>query len=99
MERYNYTLQEKRAYRLIADYCDFLKKCRKDYAPKSHEEEVNPLFTKSLTELDRFMSYRDIFLEGTKDERAKFMRDFNGVLSGIERILKKEKACQAVELA
>jgi len=98
IERYTYELQESRTYKLLADYCDFLKRCRRDYAPVAVGEPLHPLFAKSLAEFSKYEHYRDVFIFGTKDEKVAFMRDFGGVLSGIERELRGSRACQ-VELA
>jgi len=96
IERHNCAVQENRAYKLLADYCDYLTACKRDFAPKSHEKEVNPLFLKSL-DLERYQYYKAIFIDGTKDERSGFIRDFGGVLAGIERVLNEGKRGQKVE--
>ena len=93
---HNYAVQENRAYKLLADYCDYLKQCRKDYAPKNHGDGINPLFMKSF-ELEKYEYYKGIFIDGTKDERSGFIRDFGGVLSGIERVLNEGKRERKVE--
>jgi len=97
---YTYVHQENRAFDLLSNYCVFLEKCRKDYAPKIMGETLHPMFTDSLENLDKFKYYRDLFFYGTKDERIAFIKDFSGVLTGIERELQKVKrARQAVEMA
>jgi hypothetical protein len=99
IQHYNIALQEERAYRLLNDYCGYLSACRQIYAPKSPEETAHPLFLRSF-DLEKHQYYRDIFIDGTKDERQGFIRDFSGVLSGIERALKEGKReREAVEMA
>ncbi len=99
MTYYSYSAQEQRVYRILKDYCDYLKKCRIEFAPKNIGEELHPLFVNALTETDKFEYYRDIFISGSKDERKAFVSDFSGVLSEIERGFSKAKTCQAVEMA
>lgn len=97
---YSYASQEQRAYRLLADYCEFLQKCKEEYAPTQFVEELHPLFVHAITEIGKFEYYRDIFITGSKDERVEFIKDFSGVLGEIERGFNKAKtACQAVEMA
>ncbi|MDR2532337.1 MAG: hypothetical protein LBC82_05800 [Oscillospiraceae bacterium] len=97
IERHGYVFQENRAYKLLADYCDYLKQCRSDYAPKSHLEEINPLFLKSL-DLEKYQYYKDIFIDGSKDERQGFIKEFDSVLSRIEKTLNAEKPKRHNEL-
>ncbi|MCL2053007.1 MAG: CHC2 zinc finger domain-containing protein [Oscillospiraceae bacterium] len=100
IKHYSQASKERKAERILRDYCDFLSYCRREYAPKEQGENLHPLFTHSLTELDKFEYYRDAFIFGSKDERMAFMCDFAGVLEGIERGLGKIKnACRAVEMA
>jgi len=87
--------QETRAYRLLADYCDYLNECRRDYAPAKPGEELHPLFVRAIDEIGKFEYYRDIFITGTKDERIKFIVESAGLLGEIERGVKKARACQA----
>ena len=48
-------------------------------------EDLHLLFVHSLAELYKFEYYRDLFLFASNDERMAFMRNFSGVLEGIER--------------
>ena len=75
---------------MLADYCDFLKRCRRDYAPVAVGEPLHPLFAKSLTDYGKFEHYKNIFVDGSKGERMAFMRNFGGVLAGVERTLGKQ---------
>ena len=98
INHYNYIVQENRAYKLLAEYCKYLTRCRHDYAP-TEPENINPLFMKSLIELEKYKCYMDIFITGSKEERAAFIKDFSAVLSEVERALNCEKrGRRAVEI-
>ena len=77
--------QEKRVFHIITNYCNFLRKCRTLYAPKSQDEELNPLFIESLKELDKYEYLFDYFLNATTEERHSFMVEWKEVLNGVER--------------
>jgi hypothetical protein len=96
MKSYDYEIKERRAYRLLSDYCSYLKQCRRNYAPTNCDERPNPLFMQSLSELDKFVHYTETFITGTKDEKIAFMKDFANVLSVIEKTLGKEQTVQVV---
>ena len=64
---------ESRAYRILYGYCLLLKQWRIDYAPKNENDELHPLFVESLTNLDEYESYVDIFISGTTEERKEFL--------------------------
>ena len=99
MKSYDYELKERRAYRLLADYCDYLADYKRDLAPATIGEPLHPLFARALSESAKFEYYRDIFVFGAKDEKMAFMRDYNEILSGIEREMRGDKAVRAEELA
>lgn len=100
MSFYSYEAQEQRVYKILVNYCEFLNKCRVDYAPTQFTEELHPLFVQAITDSPKFEYYRDIFITGSKDECLAFLKDFLGVLGEIEKGFSKvRKACQATELA
>lgn len=69
-------------YLLLAEYCHLLRKWKEEYAPKSFEEPLNPLFVESLQESDKMEYYCDLFLYGT-DEDIKEFKEYE------ERLVKK----------
>lgn len=69
-------------YLLLAEYCHLLRKWKEEYAPKSFEEPLNPLFVESLRESDKMEYYCDLFLYGT-DEDIKEFKEYE------ERLVKK----------
>ena len=66
---------ESKAYRILYGYCLLLKQWRIDYAPKNENDELHPLFVESLKNLDKYESYVDIFISGTKEERREFIEN------------------------
>ncbi len=64
---------ESRAFRILYGYCMLLKQWRIDYAPKNENDELHPLFVESLTNLDEYESYAEIFISGTTEERKEFL--------------------------
>ena len=76
-------------FRVLCDYLHLLKDWRIEYAPKSAEEQPNPLFIKALTETDYIESLLDCFVSGTKDDVADIVKDENGSIAKIEKTVMK----------
>lgn len=76
-------------FRVLCDYLHLLKDWRTEYAPKSAEEQPNPLFIKALTETDYIESLLDCFVSGTKDDVADIVKDENGSIAKIEKTVMK----------
>lgn len=76
-------------FRVLCDYLHLLKDWRTEYAPKSAEEQPNPLFVKALTETDYIESLLDYFISGTKDDIADIVKDENGSIAKIEKTVMK----------
>ena len=74
---YTYKKQETLIFNILNQYCRFLLECRDKYKPGSPSEELHPLFVESLLNYEQYNYYRDIFITGSKEERIRFMKDFN----------------------
>ena len=72
---------ESRAFRILYGYCLLLKQWRIDYAPKNENDELHPLFVESLTNLDLYGHYCDIFITGTSDERKDFLENGKEIIA------------------
>lgn len=72
-------------FRVLCDYLHLLKDWRTEYAPKSAEEQPNPLFVKALTETDYIESLLDCFISGNKEDVADIVKDENGSIAKIEK--------------
>ena len=84
---YSYVQKEQRALLLLTRYCDFLEECQKQYAPKSMDEPVHPLFIESIKNLEMYKYFRGFFMDASKEERKEFITDRKEFLNGIERKL------------
>lgn len=76
-------------FRVLCNYLHLLKDWRTEYAPKSAEEQPNPLFVKALTETDYIESLLDYFISGTKDDVADIVKDENGSIAKIEKTVRQ----------
>lgn len=83
--------QEQRAFRILSDYCNLLRRYRAEYAPESDDEDLHLLFTESLTKLSEYEYYCEIFITCTKEERQKFIEERRNLLGELERKLKLEQ--------
>ena len=90
--------QEKNTVRrcgdVLSDYFSLLRQWRTDYAPKSHDDRLDPRFAESL----EYMGYIDALCEefdyATTDEKAAFARDNADMINNIERRLAAEKSSE-----
>lgn len=81
--------KEKQIYSVLCNYLHLLRDWRTEYAPKSAEEQPNPLFVKALTETDYIESLLDYFISGTKDDVADIVKDETGRIADIEKTVRK----------
>lgn len=82
-------------FRVLCDYLHLLKDWRTEYAPKSAEEQPNPLFVKALTEIDYIDSLLDCFISGSKDDVADIVKDENGSIAKIEKTVRQSSKTSA----
>ncbi|MBR4022002.1 MAG: hypothetical protein IKI94_05310 [Ruminococcus sp.] len=87
--------QEQRAFRILSDYCNLLRRYRTEYAPKSDDEDLHLLFTEGLTKLSEYEYYCEIFITGTKEEQQKFIEERRNLLGELERKLKLDQSRSA----
>lgn len=87
-----YRERENMAYRLLADYCKYLEKCRIRYAPHTPEERPHPLFVNALCEMEMFRYYRDLFIYGDFEERKAFIEEQGKLLEAISSVLVNKAA-------
>lgn len=87
--------KEQKTFRALSDYCAYLRKNKELYAPKSPDEELHPLFVESMTELDKFEYFTEIFISGTAEDRKEFLTEGGDIIAAITRKLSRgvEQAC------
>lgn len=84
--------EEDRCYRVLCYYYRTLKEWKECYAPKSQNEKLNPLFVEAITNIDRIDYLLDVFLSGTKDERAELVKDEGKEVNALERRFSKSRS-------
>lgn len=62
--------EQEYCFKVLSDYLHLLKKWKIEYAPKSMEDEWNPLFCEALNNIDRIEYLLDILLDGDVGDRA-----------------------------
>ena len=65
-----YKLAEKRVFCALCDYAILLREWKTEFAPKSEEEELHPLFEEALLKTDYVEYLLDILTMGTAAEKA-----------------------------
>ena len=83
---------EKTAYQLIDSYARLLEYYLSEYAPRSPDEFISPLFIQALQEIELFRYYRSVFIEEEYSERIKFISEHTYLLARIERVLNRSLA-------
>lgn len=84
--------KENHVYDVLCSYFRLLRDWRTEYAPKSSEEALNPLFIQALTEIDYIDSLIDCFTSGDKDGKADIIKDESGCIAKIENIVRRFNA-------
>lgn len=82
-------IKENHVYAVLCKYLHLLQDWRTEYAPKSAEEQPNPLFVKALTETDYIESLLDCFISGNKEDVADIFKDETGRIADIETTVRK----------
>lgn len=81
--------KEKQIYSFLSNYLHLLRDWRTEYAPKSADESLNPLFIKALIETDHINNLLDCFISGNKEDVADLIKDKTGRIADIEKTVKK----------
>ena len=68
-----------------------LQKWKKEYAPRSPDEELHPYFLEALHETDRIAYLLDTMLEGNSHDRAFLVSTYGKELLVIEKRLREIK--------
>ena len=87
--------QEKNTVRrcgdVLSDYFSLLRQWRTDYAPKSHDDRLDPHFAESLEYMGYIDSLCEEFDYRTDAGKLAFAQEYADMLSKIERRLAAEK--------
>lgn len=92
--------KENHVFNVLCNYLHLLRDWRTEYAPKTADEPLNPLFIQALTEIDHIDNLIDCFISGSKEDKAGILKDEGGRIAKIEDTVKKftKKSC-VVELS
>ena len=85
-------VKENHVYTVLCNYLHLLQDWRTEYAPKSSEEALNPLFIQALTEIDYIDSLIDCFTSGDKEEKADIIKDESGSIAKMENVVRRFNA-------
>ena len=86
---------QKYIYKVLSDFHGMLKKWKKEYEPRSPDEEFHPRFVEALQEIDRVEYHLDTLLEGDSTDRASLVSEQEKKVVGIAERLKRCKEIQA----
>jgi len=81
--------KEKQIYSVLCNYLHLLRDWRTEYAPKTADEPLNPLFIKALVEADHIDNLLDCFISGNKEEVADLIKDETGRIADMEKTVRK----------
>lgn len=82
-------VKENHVYAVLCKYLHLLQNWRTEYAPKSADEPLNPLFIKALIETDHVDNLLDCFMSGDKEDVTDLIKDKSGRIADIEKTVRK----------
>ena len=81
----NFKRMERHCFRVLCDYRSLLRRWKEDYAPKTPEDNWNPLFVEALQKQDYVDYLLDVLLSPDMEERAALIIDCGKEVSNLER--------------
>lgn len=90
-----FTEAQKYIFKVLSDFHGMLKKWKKEYEPRSPDEEFHPHFVEALQEIDHVEYHLDTLLEGDSTDRASLVSEQEKKVVGIAerlRICKEREA-------
>lgn len=91
-EELRYRQAEQKCFRVLCDYLHLLERWEQEYAPKSPEDEWNPLFIEALQKKAHTEYLLDILLSGTTEERAFVVAEYGKEVRKIEQRISEFRA-------
>ena len=76
---------ERYCFRVLCDYRSLLRRWKEDYAPKTPEDDWNPLFVEALQKQDYVDYLLDVLLSPDMGERAALIASYGEEVRTIER--------------
>ena len=79
---------QKYIFKVLSDFRNMLKKWKKEYEPRSPDEEFHPHFVEALQEIDSVEYHLDTLLEGDSTDRASLVSEQKKKVVGIAERLR-----------
>ena len=76
---------ERHCFRVLSDYHNLLRRWKRDYAPKTPDEDFHPLFVEALQKQDYVDYLLDTLLSPDMEERAALIASYGKEVRSIER--------------
>ena len=76
---------ERHCFRVLSDYHNLLRRWKRDYAPKTPEEEWHPLFVEALQKQSHVEYLLDVLLFSDMRERAALIASYGKEVRNLER--------------
>ena len=86
---------QKNIFRVLSDFRNLLMKWKREYEPRSPDEEYHPHYVEALQEIDHVEYQLDTLLEGDSTDRALLVSEQEKKVIGIKERLKRFKETQA----
>jgi len=85
---------QKNIFRVLSDFRNLLMKWKKEYEPRSPDEEFHPHFVEALHKIDHVEYHLDTLLEGDSTDRALLVSEQEKKVDGIKERLRYYKEQQ-----
>lgn len=76
---------ERHCFRVLSDYHNLLHRWKRDYAPKTPDEEWHPLFVEALQKQSHVEYLLDVLLFSDMEERAALIASYGKEVRNLER--------------
>ena len=76
---------ERYCFRVLSDYHNLLRRWKRDYAPKTPDEEWHPLFVEALQKQSHVEYLLDVLLFSDMEERAALIASYGKEARNLER--------------
>ena len=76
---------ERYCFRVLSDYHNLLRRWKRDYAPKTPDEDFHPLFVEALQRMSHVEYLLDVLLFSDMEERAALIASYGKEVRSLER--------------
>ena len=89
---------ERYCFRVLCDYRNLLCRWKRDYAPKTPDEDFHPLFVEALQKQDYVDYLLDVLLFGETEEKAALITDYGKDVIQLEQRMAELAAADAARI-